>query len=151
MRMRLAIVVWIAATGAASAQGQATAPQALNLEFSRPITVDFKDIRLSQALRVLGRAAGVKISLAPDVDDVRVVEAMFVNVSFEDAFNSIVRGECLAYKVTGPRSVVVTTASSGGKSKAHGPRVIVWPNCTDDYVPPVPLEVRAEGFQRLAG
>jgi hypothetical protein len=151
MRIIRAIAVLIAAAATASAQDRTTAAPALNIEFSRPITVRFADIRLSQALRDLGRVAGVKVTLAPNVEDARLRELMFVSAAFEDVFAAIVGGECLAYKITGLRSILVTRSPSGGKSNAHGPRAITWPDCADGYVPPAPPKVKLEGFRRIDG
>lgn len=66
------------------------------------VTASLSDVRLSTALRDLGRDAGVRITLAPEVEDVTIRELMFVKVPFQDAFVKVVHGACLDYAITGP-------------------------------------------------
>jgi len=130
-----AVLLLVAASAAVSAQTANDSPNKLALESAAPITVQFNGVLLSEALYRLGRRAGVSVALAPDVKDTRV-EATFINSGFEDALVMVVTGECLTYKVIGERSVLVTKSPTGGKRKARGPSVSVWPNCSDGYVPP---------------
>ena len=133
------LAIAIAAVAATSAQGQRE--PSLQLDAIPSVTASLSDVRLSTALRDLGRDAGVRITLAPDVDDVTIRELMFVKVSFQDAFVQVVHGACLGYAITGPKSILITRPGSGGKSEVRGPRAVVWPDCSADYTPPAALRI----------
>jgi hypothetical protein len=105
------------------------------------VTTHLSNVRLSTAINELGREAGVRITLAPDVEDVTIGELMFVKVAFQDAFVQVVHGACLNYSITGPQSILVTRPRSGGKSRTRGPRATVWPDCSADYTAPAPLQI----------
>lgn len=128
------LAIAIAAAAATSAQGPRE--PSLQLDVIPSVTASLSDVRLSTALDVLGREAGVSITLAPDVADVTIRELKFVKVAFQDAFVQLVHGACLDYAITGTRSILITRPRSGGKSEVRGPRAIVWPDCSADYTPP---------------
>jgi hypothetical protein len=142
--MRLTLVFvgsFVLSIGTASGQVARGNAPSLHLEFNSPITVHLSQVRLSRALNELGSRVGVQITLAPDVDDVTIHELMFVKAAFAHAFARVIHGQCLAYKITSPRSVVVTRPLRGGRSNVAGPRVVVWPDCSDEYEPPAPPEI----------
>jgi hypothetical protein len=113
------------------------------------ITVKFDSIHLSEAAGQLGRAAGVRVSLGPGVPD-PAVSAVFINMSFEGALQTLVTGACLDYLATDSRHVVITRSNSGEEAQlVPGPNVVTWPHCTDGYKPPRLLDLRTSGWQTL--
>jgi hypothetical protein len=146
MRMAVALtVVIVSVTAAASGQGpRNSSPPSPGGGPS--VTVRYSDVSLSRALRDLGQRVGLEIVLAPTVADARLSESLYVNAAFEDVFVNVIHGQCLAYRITGPRSIVVTRSQSGGKSNASGPRVVTWPDCADGYVAPARPELTPEGL-----
>ena len=125
----------------------------------RPITKDVgarparsstsESLHLSAVAARLGRAAGIDVRLAPGVPD-PIVQAWFVNVTFEYALWTLVYGECLDYVATDDHSVLITKSNSGARRQLHrGANVVVWPNCTDGYRPPRELVLRHSGLELL--
>lgn len=139
----LAVVI----AAAAAAAAQAPREPSLQLDVIPSVTASLSHVRLSTALRHLGRDAGVRITLAPDVEDVTIRELMFVKVAFQDAFAQVVLGACLDYTITGPKSILITRPRSGGKSEARGPRAVVRPDCSADYTPPAALRISRRAAQ----
>jgi hypothetical protein len=146
MRIFAPTVVFVSVM-AASGQGPKNGPTP-DLSIIPAITIHRSHISFSRALGDLGGKVGIDIALAPDVADVHLNELLYVNAAFEDVFVRIVHGQCLDYKITGPRSIVVTRSHSGGRSKASGPRAITWPDCAAGYVAPAPPEITSNGLQR---
>ena len=115
----------------------------------RPITVTFDSLHLSAAAARLGRAAGVDVRLARGVPD-EIVQASFVNVTFEYALWTLVNGACLDYVATDAHSVLITRSNSGERKQLHrGANVVAWPNCTDGYRPPRELALPHSGLELL--
>ncbi len=106
-------------------------------------------LHLSAAAARLGKAAGVDVRMAPGVPD-PIVQAAFVNVTFEYALWTLVYGECLDYVATDDHAVLITKSNSGEKRQLHhGANVVVWPNCTDGYRPPQELALPHSGLELL--
>ena len=108
-----------------------------------------KSLHLSAAAVRLGKVAGVDVRLPRGVPD-PLVQALFVNATFEYALWTLVYGECLDYVATDDHSVLITRSNSGEKRQLHrGANVVVWPNCTDGYRPPRELALPHSGLELL--